>query len=225
MTGDRCRRAKRNGCYGQAVRSSPIPFPTQTGKVISREVIEAIARGKGTSAREGDFFVHMSRCSPCFNDFARLRRAAQRERRLKAVRIAAIIVIICVAAWFVVKSRRHTGGTYAAVVLDLRNRLVLRGAPETGERTEGPLVLLRGTDNVSIDLPLGSRTGAYDVGIFEKPEKPLVSAIGRAGVESDLTVVKARLDLSELNSGRYLLGIRPPGVDRGYYPLVVQWLG
>lgn len=206
---------------GRSVFSNSFPNPNREG-CPSREVIEAIVRGKGDPAQQRDFFVHMSRCSPCFNDFARFRRAAQRERRLKAVGIAAIIVIIFFASWFVVKSRRHTVGTYTAVVLDLRNRLVLRGMPETGEQAQQPLMLLRGVDNISLYLPSGSRAGTYDMGVFEEPGTPLVSAAGTATAEDGLTVLKAKLDLSKLNSGHYLLGIRPPGVDWSYYPLEVR---
>ena len=206
---------------GRSVFSNSFPNPNREG-CPNREVIEAIVSGKGDPAQQRDFFVHMSRCSPCFNDFARFRKAAQRERRLKAVGIAAIIVIICLASWFVVKSRRHTVGTYTAVVLDLRNRLVLRGVPETGEQSQQPLVLLRGIDNVSLYLPTGSRTGTYDVGVFEQPGTPLVSATGAATAEGGLTGLKATLDLSKLHSGHYLLAIRPPAVDWSYYPLEIR---
>ncbi len=158
-----------------------------------------------------------------FNGIERGRgEAAQRQRRLKAVGIAAIIVIICLASWSVVKSRQHTVGTYTAVVLDFRNRLVLRGVPETGEQAQQPLMLLRGIDTVSLHLPTGSRTGTYDVGVFEEPGQPLVSAAGTATTEGSLTVLKAKLDLSKLNFGHYLLAIRLPGVDWSYYPLVVR---
>lgn len=206
---------------GRSVFSNSFPNPTRQGCPNS-DVIEAIARGKGDSAQQRDFFVHMSRCSPCFNDFARFRKAAQRERRLKAAGIAAIIVIIFFASWFVVKSRHHTVGTYTAVVLDLRNRLVLRGVPEAGEQAQQPLMLLRGIDNVSLYLPTGSRTGTYDVAVFEEPGTPLVKAAGTATLEGNLTVLEAKLDVSKLNPGHYLLAIHPPGVDWSYYPLVLR---
>jgi hypothetical protein len=206
---------------GRSVFSNSFPNPNREG-CPNREVIDAIARGKGDPAQQRDFFVHMSRCSPCFNDFARFRRVAQRERRLKAVGIAAIIVIIFFASWFVVRSRRHTVGTNIAVVLDLRNRLVLRGVPEAGEQAQQPLMLLRGVDNVSLYLPTGSRTGTYDIGVFEEPGTPLVSATGMATAEGNLIVLKAKLDVSKLNPGHYLLAIRPPGVEWSYYPLVIR---
>lgn len=206
---------------GRSVFSNSFPNPNREG-CPNREVIKAIAHGKGDAGQQRDFFVHMSRCSPCFNDFARFRKVAQRDRRLKAVGIAAIIVIIFFASWFVVRSRRHTVGTYTAVVLDLRNRLVLRGVPEAGEQAQQPLMLLRGIDNVSLYLPTGSRTGTYDLAVFQEPGTPLVSATGAATTEGGLTVLKANLDLSKLNSGHYLLGIRPPGVDWSYYPLIIR---
>src|SRR5579875_1595204 len=77
-------------------------------------------------------------------------------------------------------------------------------------------------DDVSLYLPTGSRTGTYDIGVFEEPGTPLVSATGMATAEGTLTVLKAKLDLSKLNPGHYLLAIRPPGVDWSYYPLVVR---
>lgn len=206
---------------GRSVFSNSFPNPNREG-CPKPEVIEAIARGKGDPAQQRDFFVHMSRCSPCFNDFATFRSAAQRERRLKAVGIAAIIVLVCLASWFVVGSRHHTAGTYTTVVLDLRNRLVLRGVPETGEQAQQPLMLLRGIDNVSLYLPTGSRTGTYDVGVFEQPGTPLVRTTGMAKAESNLTVLKAKLDVSKLSSGHYLLAIRPPRVDWSYYPLLIR---
>lgn len=206
---------------GRSVFSNSFPNPTRQG-CPNREVIEAIARGKGDPAQQRDFFVHMSRCSPCFNDFARFRNAAQRERRLKAMGIAAIIVLVCLASWFVVRSRHHTAGTYTAVVLDLRNRLVLRGVPEAGAQAQQPLMLLRGIDDVSLYLPTGSRTGTYDLAVFQEPGTPVVSATGNATTESSIAVLKAKLDVSKLNPGHYLLAIRPPGVDWNYYPLVIR---
>jgi len=206
---------------GRSVFSTAFPNPNREG-CPPQDLIEALAGDKSKLAQHQDFILHMSRCSPCYNDFARFRRVAQRERRLKAVGIAAIIVLVCLASWFVVRSRRHTVSTNIAVVLDLRNRLVLRGVPEAGEQAQQPLMLLRGIDNVSLYLPSGSRTGPYDVGVFQEPGIPLASATGMATAEGTLTVLKAKLDLSKLNPGHYLLAIRPPGVEWSYYPLVVR---
>ncbi|HEV2418035.1 MAG TPA: hypothetical protein VGX94_09530 [Terriglobia bacterium] len=206
---------------GRSVFSTAFPNPNREG-CPPQELIAALARDKSKLAQHQDFILHMSRCSPCFNDFARFRKAAQSQRHLRAVGIAAIIVIVFFASWFVVRSRHHTVGTYTAVVLDLRNRLVLRGVPETGEQAQQPLMLLRGIDNVSLYLPTGSRTGPYDVAVFQEPGTSLVTVAGTATLEGSLTVLKAKLDLSRRSPGHYLLAIRPPGVDWSYYPLVLR---
>jgi hypothetical protein len=206
---------------GRSIFSTAFPNPKREG-CPSQDLIQSLARDKSKLAQHQDFILHMSRCSPCYNDFARYRKAAQRERRVKALAAAAVIVIICVASWFVVRARHHTLNTYTGVVLDLRNRLVLRGVPETGAQAQQPLMLLRGIDNVSLYLPTGSRTGTYDVGVFEQLGAPLVSATGAATTEGGLIVLKAKLDVSKLKSGHYLLAIRPPEVDWSYYPLILR---
>lgn len=206
---------------GRSVFSTAFPNPNREG-CPSQDLIESLARDNSKLAQHQEFILHMSRCSPCYNDFARYRKAAQREKRVKALAAAAVIVIICLASWFVVRSRHHTAGTYTAVVLDLRNRLVLRGVPEAREHAQQPLMLLRGVDDVSLYLPTGSRTGTYDLAVFQEPGTPLVTATGDATTEGSLTVLKAKLNLSKVNPGHYLLGIRPPGVEWSYYPLVVR---
>lgn len=205
---------------GRSVFSNSFPNPKREG-CPSREVIEAIARGKGDPAQQRDFFVHMSRCSPCFNDFARFRRVAQRQRRLKAIGIAAIIIIICLASWFVVKTRRGASSHYAAV-FDLNSRLMFRGAGGGGAESKGPIVLRRGIADLTLYLPPGSRTGPYEVGVLTESANVLITAPGAASVKGAHTALTARLDLTHLNSGNYLLGIRPPGVEWSYYPLEVR---
>lgn len=206
---------------GRSVFSTAFPNPNREG-CPPQDLIEALTRNKSKLAQNQDFILHMSRCSPCYNDFARFRKAARREKRNKVLSIAAIVIIICVASWLVVRSRHHTVGTNIAVVLDLRDRLVLRGVPEAGQQAQQPLTLLRGIDEVSLYLPTGSRTGTYDVVVFQEPGTPLVSSVGTAAAGGSLTVLKAKLDLSKMHSGHYLLAIRPPGVEWSYYPLVVR---
>jgi hypothetical protein len=114
--------------------------------------------------------------------------------------------------------RWHTVGTYTAVALDLGNELVLRGVPETGEQGQQPLMLLQGIGNVSVYLTTSCRTGVCNVAVFEVLGKAQVIASGTASVQPGLTVLKANLDISRVNSGHYLLGIPPPGAGWSYHP-------
>ncbi|MGH9325291.1 MAG: hypothetical protein ACRD2B_01175 [Terriglobia bacterium] len=52
--------------------------------------------------------------------------------------------------------------------------------------------------------------------------KLLTGATGTAEIANGVRVLKARLDLSRVNSGHDLLGIRLPGIDWNYYPMVVR---
>lgn len=96
--------------------------------------------------------------------------------------------------------------------------------PRGGQvRGPGPLVFQRGFDDVSFYLREGSRTGTYEAAIFrEELGEPLTSAKGKATIENGMTAVSATLDLSRIAPGYYLVGIRLPGTDWSYYPLVVK---
>jgi hypothetical protein len=81
----------------------------------------------------------------------------------------------------------------------------------------------RGIDDVSIYLPEGSRAGTYEVAVFrEDLGEPLARTTSQATLEKDMTELNASVDLSRVPSGRYLFGIRLPGVEWSYYPLVVE---
>jgi hypothetical protein len=84
-------------------------------------------------------------------------------------------------------------------------------------------VFKRGIDEVSVYLPEGSRAGTYQVAVFrEALGEPLVSGTSQATLEKDVTGLNATVDLSRVASGRYLFGIRLPGIEWSYYPMVVE---
>ena len=163
---------------------------------------------------------HLGKCTPCFRDYNELRRLIERWRKLTYLGIAAVIVLACVALWGW-RSRQQTVITaHNHIVADMRNRLVLRGDHGPGK---GPLLFQRGFDDVSFYLPEGSRAGRYEVGIFrEEPGEPLASATGTATIENGMTVMNVSLDLSRISPGYFLVGIRLPGTDWSYSPLIVQ---
>lgn len=183
--------------------------------------MKAVARGKLSLEEENRWIDHFTACSPCTREFAALRKAAQREKRKKTLAIAAVVIIVCVASWFVVKTRHGTSSPYAAV-FDLNARLMFRGAGGGGAESKGPMVLRRGIADLTLYLPPGSRTGPYEVGVLTESANVLITAPGAAAVKGAHTALTARLDLTHLKSGNYLLGVRPPGVEWSYYPLVVR---
>ena len=163
---------------------------------------------------------HLGKCSPCFRDYTELRRLADRRRKLTYLGIAAVIVMACVALWGWRSRQQAVITAHNHIVADMRNRLVLRGDQGPGK---GPLVFDRGFDDVSFYLPEGSRAGTYEVAIFrEEPGEPLTIATGTATIENGTTAMNVTLDLSRIPPGYYLVGIRLPGTDWGYSPLIVK---
>jgi hypothetical protein len=118
-------------------------------------------------------------------------------------------------------ARREEPASYQAVLLDLRNRSVLRG--EESVPGEAPLELPRGRLSLSIYLPIGNGPGKYEFEIAQEPEKPLARAEEDiAGLREGIAVFSAKLNLESLRPGLYLAGIRRSGQSWRYYHVVLK---
>jgi hypothetical protein len=170
-----------------------------------------------------DRIEHLGTCSPCFREYTEFRKQVEWRRNAAYIGVAAAVLVVLSVAWWGWRSRRSVVITaHSHVVADLRHRLTLRGEQNTEPGT-GPLVFKRGIDDVSIYLPEGSRAATYEVAVFrEDLGEPLVSTTSQATLEKDMTELNDTLDLSRAPSGHYLLGIRLPGVEWSYYPMVVE---
>ena len=199
--------------------SKEFPNPERAG-CPSRDILKALASRRLSLEEAEPWMEHLGTCTPCYRDYTNLRQVIERRRKLTYLGIAAVVIVACLAVW-TWRSRRQTVITaHNFIVADMRNHLLLRGDQGPGK---GPLVFQRGFDDVSFYLPEGSRAGTYEVAIFhEEPTAPLVSATGAATMENDKTVIKVSLDLSRIAAGYYLVGIRLPGNDWSYSPLVLK---
>jgi hypothetical protein len=173
--------------------------------------------------------THVARCSPCFREFLAYRKQAARHRILK--RVAALAAIVLLAIGLGVFSTAGSGnlfhqrdsGAYVTAHLDLRNFLVLRGIPDSGSTpaTESPR-LPRHRLTLTVTLPLASQAGRYEVEVQRDTGKPLAIASGYARIESGLTLMSLKIDLSNLLPGEYVVAIRRTGRDWSYYPVRVE---
>jgi hypothetical protein len=178
---------------------------------------------------------HVTHCSPCFREFLDLRTEAKQQvelERRQAIRrrtaLAAIAVAVAgggVAAYEVF----HRGGfrssedlgPYRAALLDLRDASTTRGAG-VESRPAQPHILPPKRLDLTILLPIGSEPGPYEVQFLKDVDKPLLNGSGRATVESGITVVRAKLDLSRKNPGSYLIGLRQAPSDWTFYPVTIR---
>ena len=201
------------------VLEKEFPNPERVG-CPSRDLLKALASRQLSLTEAEPWMDHLGKCSPCFRDYTELRRLADRRRKLSYLGIAAAIVVAAVSVW-AWRFRQPTVITaHNHIVADMRNRLILRGEQGPGK---GPLVFERGFDDVSFYLPEGNRPGTYEVAIFqEEPTAPLATATGTATIENGMTQMSVTLDLSRISPGYYLVGIRLPGSDWSYSPLIIK---
>jgi hypothetical protein len=201
------------------------PNPERNGCPDTAFVRKLASDRKSIPIRHPDL-THVVRCSPCFREFLACRKQAARRRILK--RVAAVAAMVFLAIGLEVffmgglgrLSRPHDSGAYVAAYLDLRNFVVLRGIPESRSTPE-PSRLPRQRLALTVTLPLASQAGRYEVEVQRDTGKRLAVALGDARIESGLTLMSLKLDLSNLLPGEYVVAIRRTGHDWAYYPVRV----
>ena len=163
---------------------------------------------------------HLTSCSPCYRDFSRFQKAYQLRRKRTLLAIAAsILVIASIGGWALVQWHTKTQIAQTAV-LDLRNWSVARGVePNPGIK---PLEASREASRLSILLPLGSTSGAYDIRVVTPVGESVLTVSDTAKLENGITSLQVALRLSSVSPGSYVLQIRKAGLEWNSYPLVLH---
>lgn len=211
------------------------PNPARAG-CPPHDVLLAVARKRlpiGDPAYE-----HLAKCSPCYQEFRRLQQSAQESRhRFSATRAtwlaaAAAVVLLAIGAawmlWPIPKPASTTGSVVAdnsAVVaqpfqIDLRKYSVSRTDQQAS--SPEPVLLARGSLNVTILLPVGSEPGRYDVQLLDATLRSQTSATGQAEIKDFVTTLQTTLDLRSVAPGSYQLALRHDGDDWRLFPASVK---
>jgi len=199
--------------------SREFPNPQRVGCPDSA-VLRGIAFRKLRLAEVEPWLEHLSSCSPCFQEFTELRKqSASRRRRTQVWLAAAAVLIFAVAGWLWIRTQHSVQPTETAV-LDLRELSVGRGqgSPQTDQRT---LEIHRSAKHLILDLPIGSKEGAYDVAIVSETGAQSLGATGTAQLQDHVVSLRADVDVSGIRPGLYFLAIRQPGTEWTRYPLRV----
>jgi len=110
--------------------------------------------------------------------------------------------------------------TVEVAALDLRGRSPVRGetVPDTGDLP----VIPAGRLDLTVTLPIGSEEGEYDVAVLSSPGAPLMTAQAQAKLADQNVVLPTRIDLSDVEPGRYYLGVRRGEFPWSYYGIEVR---
>jgi len=206
------------------------PNPDRVGCPGSR-VLKSLGEQRMDLREAEQRLLHLGSCSPCFIEYTAFQKQAARRKTLELVLAsAALIVIVGLAGWLWKGGWfRGTGGKpniatvmpYQKVTVDLRNRIVFRGE-QLPSANSGAIQLPRDRLDVTILLPKGSGPGNYEVQISTELEKSLITTTGMAVDQNGITALSAKLDISNLSPGGYVLAIGGAGRERREYPLVMK---
>jgi hypothetical protein len=191
--------------------SRDFPNPRRVGCPDSA-VLKGVALHKVPLAEADRWLDHFSSCSPCFQEFTQFRKQALHGRwRTQMWLAAAAMVLLVLAGWLWVRSR-PSGQTAAVVVLDLRGRATVRGE-NTPESSQTPLEVSRNARSLTLDLPIGSHEGTYDLALLNPVGDELFRTSATAKLDNHIVVLRADVDLAGISPGSYFLGVRQPGLE------------
>ncbi len=199
--------------------SREFPNPERVGCPDS-SILRGIASHKLPLSQAAPWFDHLSACSPCFQDFTKLRREAAGQRRRIQVWLAAAAVLLFAFGGLLWVRSRPSGRTAAVVVLDLRGRAAVRGG-STPETSQPSLEVPRNAMSLNLDLPIGSNEGAYDVALLSPNGAELFRTSATAKLEDHIVVLRADVNLAGVPPGSYFLGLRQPSLEWMRFPIRV----
>ena len=179
-------------------------------------------------------YDHLSKCSPCYQEFRALqqkdaadRTSAARRKRL-AYAAAAVLVLAVAGSWLALKrgdgaaiSTPTVNETVPQVAsLDLRPLAITRS--EDQKAAAIPPEIPRGRLNATILLPVGSSPGAYEVRILDSDLRVRASTTGAAEIRNYITTLELAIDIGALDTGEYQLTLRREGGEWQMFPLRVR---
>jgi hypothetical protein len=113
---------------------------------------------------------------------------------------------------------------HEVATIDLRNASIARSVEPSGPLTKGPTIELSSAIlSLTIQLPIGSEPGAYEVAI-RKPNEPvsLVVVKGMADLDGGITKLTVDLDTSTIPTGSYDFAWRMADFDWRSYPVQIR---
>jgi hypothetical protein len=183
------------------------PNPTREG-CPSRDDLVRVSRHEKPM---GDpVYLHIVRCSPCFQEMRALQQSQARGRRVRMWAIAAAVVaLIAGGAWWTLRLPRTTDAAVVATTIDLRPFAVMRG--DTQSPPPLSIIIPRARLDATIVLPLGAEPGSYEVRLLDDAPSVRTRGTGEAEIRDSITTLHTTLDAATLPAGAYHLEVRRAG--------------
>ena len=212
------------------VLGGAFPNPSRDG-CPPQDVIEALARRERPVS--DPIWQHVFKCSPCYREIRALQQAAGERRegferprkRWPATAVAAAVVAALAGGWFMWlrpgitrRTDAPARGTLAEprANWDYRKYTVTRSDANPTELP--PLLLPRGPQRVTIQLPTGFLPGPYEVQLLDRDLRSRLGAKGVAEMRNYVTTIETTINVSGLPAGTYQVAVRREGENWRMFP-------
>ena len=169
---------------------------------------------------------HLTHCSECygeflgFNDALRRSRSVHRTRVIWGSAVAATVIVVALAAsvWNGVIPKRPENAelAYAKRTVVIPSTVRSPGADEPK-----PIILERLPLDLTVELPVGSKAGYYELRL-NRNDRSVLSSGGDAAIRNGTTAFTVRVNLSGVTPGSYAMEVRQVPQDWSLYPVVIQ---
>lgn len=197
------------------------------------KTLNLLASRHSSVAESPDLIDHIGTCSPCFVEYSRYRSAHKTRVRMYAVLASVAFVVVCLAAgrslntWIGQRpvkgiARSQRSEREMALVLDLRMKGASRSDTQDRQGDEPPPRLPRTRLSLSIQLPIGSEDGLYDLALVSGAGRSVLEARGVAKLQYFVEVLPINLDLTDLAPGPYELRLRREQTPWSAYAVLLE---
>ena len=114
------------------------------------------------------------------------------------------------------------GNQVTAMVLDLRMKGSSRGDTPNRQGDDAPPRFPRTRLSLSIQLPIGSEDGIYDVGLINSVGQSVLETRGEAKLQNYIVVLPVEVNLTNLAPGLYRLRLRRAQTQWNSYSILLE---
>jgi hypothetical protein len=195
---------------------------------------------------------HVGSCSPCFSELTEIRDALHRRNMMWAMGTAGttVLVLAVLVAYFAFlrvgspvrqeavqprspveipqieepnRSLPPSQPGQVAAMLDLRNASVTRTVqPSRPTSNMTPIEIPRGLLALTIQLPIGSEAGSYEVEIRKANQPAIQTVPAQADIEGGITKLLLKIDTTSIEPGEYDFTWRLTNFAWRHHPIVVR---
>jgi hypothetical protein len=182
---------------------------------------------------------HVGSCSPCFKELTEIRRALQKRKVLLWAMGTTGTAIVIFAVWITyfgfrrtdnsvrpqmvqTETTRESSGAVLAL-LDLRNASATRTVEPAGANSSVPPIEIgRGLLALTVELPVGSEAGLYELEIRNSNQQPIQAAKAPATVEGGITKLLINVDTRSIPPDQYEFAWRLADFGWRHHPILIR---